>query len=623
MKQLKQIENLFLHIFKTRKTLISSEEIKKYSDLEKKGIIKSKSQNEYEIDLYSIDFYNYLKELVSKKVSESLTEDISESFKIIDNVEKLIKEENGFSNIINAYSEIFNAFKVKFLVELDKKGIDIISFYIELKKQTNVIYELRSFDNLFFNFLFFKDLKTKQLVSFLEENDDENSRHYLNNYLHTLVDKKEDFSKILIEEALLKNKEKTPNYLIILIISFINIGNTEYLKLLEKRLKNNTKEILWAYSLLNIKSQIIYNELLGILVKDNSTEYLYHKTRIIESLMNSPFITSEDSETLSNKLFEFFENPNDNEINSYFNTITYGFDKFEDLKYELLHSYLNRTQNIKAISSFFYNFKEPKYLFHLIGVIYNNGWHRNSISLFEQPLSHFWSSSREKTEEFILSLISTKQKTGLLPIEIIMSGRDNPMSIDLLNLKSEDDQNLAILMFCNYPHSFDKLLPVLLKLINSPFPKVIENLQLQLSILICECYNEILIEWLENLIPKSRKKISFLKPIKKALELYKEIKELKHQNNDLNPYYNEKSYMDLYYSLESENRAKMMESVRNNPSGFSSLFKSTSIIRGNSWRLEHEENVMPLGKVETQMFLDTRIYKNPELYEYQLERFNK
>lgn len=87
-----------------------------------------------------------------------------------------------------------------------------------------------------------------------------------------------------------------------------------------------------------------------------------------------------------------------------------------------------------------------------------------------------------------------------------MSGRDNPMQIDLLKLKTEEDQILAITMICKFPHSFDKLLPILIQLKDSKFPKVIENLQMQLSVLVYECYNETLIEWLENLIPKSRKK---------------------------------------------------------------------------------------------------------------------
>lgn len=36
MKQLKQLENLFKHIFQTRETLIDSLDLKKYSELEKK-----------------------------------------------------------------------------------------------------------------------------------------------------------------------------------------------------------------------------------------------------------------------------------------------------------------------------------------------------------------------------------------------------------------------------------------------------------------------------------------------------------------------------------------------------------------------------------------------------------
>lgn len=623
MKEQKQLENLFLHIFQTRENIINSLELKKYSELEKRGIIKNNSDGNYEVDLYSSYIYDHLKKLVTIKLTTGLTDDIEESFKNIHNLEELIKNEYNYGNIINAYTQIFDAFRVNYLTELNTKGIDVILYFNELKKKSNVIYELRNFEKIFFIFLVSKDISIEQTSEFLEANNDENNRYYLNNYLYSIIEKKVEFSINLIEYLSKKHENETPHYLVILISSLVNKGQIEYLVKLKERLTKSTKEALWVYSLLKINSQKIYNEILEVVVKDSSTEYLFHKTRIIESLMNSLFITPKDSETLSNKLFDFFENPDDNEIHSYFHTITYGFEKFEDLKYELLHGYLNRTQNIKTISSFFYSFKEPKYLFHLIGVIYNNGWHRNSISLFEQPLSHFWSTSKEKTEEFILSLISTKQKTGLLPIEIIMTGRETPIQIDLLKLNTEEEQVLAIAMICNFPHSFDKLLPILIKLKDSKFPKVIENLQMQLSILVYECYNETLIEWLENLIKKSRNKTAFLKPIKQSLELYKEIKELKYKNKDLNPYFNEKSLMDLYYNLENENRAKMMESVRNNPSGLSSLFKSTSIIRGNSWKFEHENNVMPLGKVESQMYIDTRVYKNPELHEYQLERFNK
>lgn len=353
MKQLKQLENLFKHIFQTRETLIDSLDLKKYSELEKKGIIKDNTDGKYKVDLYSIDIYDYLKKLITSKLNINLSNEISESFKTINKLEELIKNENKYGNIINAYSEIFNAFKVNYLVELDREGINIISYYNELKKQTNVIYELRNFNDLFFKFLVLKDIEIEQITEFLETNNDENSRYYLNNYLHIIVEKQEEFSIRLIQNIIDKHQEETSHYLVILITSMINKGKIEYLEKLKERLIKNTKEILWAYSLLNLNSQLVYDELFEILLKDNDTEYLFHKTRIIESLMNSQFITSADSETLSNKLFEFFENSDDNEINSYFNTITYGFEKFEELKYELLHAYLNRTKNFKAISSYF------------------------------------------------------------------------------------------------------------------------------------------------------------------------------------------------------------------------------------------------------------------------------
>lgn len=418
--------------------------------------------------------------MVVNKLDSCLANNIEESFKTIHELEEFIKKEYHYGNIINAYTNIFDAFRVNYLVELDIKGIDIISYKNELKQKSNVIYELRNFEKIFYIFLVLKDISIEEISEFLESNGEENSRYYLNDYLNSIIDRKEDFSICLIQFLLNKFENEIPHYLIVLISKIINKGKIEYLEKLKERLTNSTKEALWAFSLLDTNSQIVYNELLGLLVNDNSTEYLYHKTKIIESLINSPFITSIDFKKLSRKLFEYFENPNDDEINSYFNTITYGYEKFEDLKYELLHGYLNRTKNIKAISSFFYNFKEPKYLFHLIGVVYNNDWHRSSISLFEEPLSHFWSTSREKTEEFILSLISTKQRTGLLPIEIIMAGRENPMQIDLLKLKTEEDQILAIEMICNFPHSFDKLITILIKLIDSRFPQVIEKLQMQL-----------------------------------------------------------------------------------------------------------------------------------------------
>lgn len=66
--------------------------------------------------------------MVVNKLDSCLANNIEESFKTIHELEEFIKKEYHYGNIINAYTNIFDAFRVNYLVELDIKGIDIISY---------------------------------------------------------------------------------------------------------------------------------------------------------------------------------------------------------------------------------------------------------------------------------------------------------------------------------------------------------------------------------------------------------------------------------------------------------------------------------------------------------------
>ena len=82
--------------------------------------------------------------------------------------------------------------------------------------------------------------------------------------------------------------------------------------------------------------------------------------------------------------------------------------------------------------------------------------------------------------------------------------------------------------------------------------------------------------------------------------------------------------MDLYYNLEHENRAKLMQDINENPKGIlAAVGKTTIIVRGNSWKQELENEVIPLGKIESQFTLDARLFKNPDLQEYILNSYDK
>jgi hypothetical protein len=614
------VDEIIDKIFKTR-NLSFEGEIDKDFKLKETDFLITNSENNYEVNLYSIVFYEALKEKIERRLDCKISLDIEEAFIMLHDVEEKIKLENGFENIINAYTEIFKEFKVNYLLEVEKKNINVIDFYNKYKIQNTSNYKIRSFVEVFFKYLSRSEKNENEIIELFKQNDN-NNRYYFNKYLEEIVENKKVFAEKIINEALKDYNKEISHLVIILTTALVNNDNEKF-DLLNEIFKVNVSDGLWAYSLVKIGSNDIYLKLLEIILNTKlDFNSLVSKTVIIDNLMDSHFSNQQDFNVLTKILFSFFECLEDDEIDAFFNMISVKFNKFERLKYSLLHAYINRTGKTEVIKNFFLNFDNPLYLFDLIITIFNVKWTRSSINLFEQSLKHFWVASPDKTEDFILSLISTKQKAGMLPLDIVMANGEFPMQIDLLKIKNEEDQKLAVSMFCIFPHSFDKLLPLLIRLIDSPFPNVVSFLQNRLSFLVFESYHEVLIEWLENIIPKSRKKTYFLKPIKKVLVSYKKVQEIKLESKDLNPYYNEKAFMDLYFGLENENRAEMMEDVKKNPHSLSKLFKSTSIIRGNSWKFEDQEKVMPLGKIQTQMFLDSRIYKNPELYEFQLEKFN-
>ena len=91
------------------------------------------------------------------------------------------------------------------------------SYKNELKQKSNVIYELRNFEKIFYIFLVLKDISIEEISEFLESNGEENSRYYLNDYLNSIIDRKEDFSICLIQFLLNKFENEIPHYLIVLI----------------------------------------------------------------------------------------------------------------------------------------------------------------------------------------------------------------------------------------------------------------------------------------------------------------------------------------------------------------------------------------------------------------------
>ena len=301
-----------------------------------------------------------------------------------------------------------------------------------------------------------------------------------------------------------------------------------------------------------------------------------------------------------------------------FHGITYHLDNYEAEKYDLLNIYLSKTKNFGVIKNFFFNFKNPKYIFDLLIHSFSaNPNYRFPIEIFDTGIHHAWQNNKEETEKIILSLFNQHPTFSILAVKIILVAHRGIYKIDLLKLDNKESQINSIKGFCKSPIFFDKLLPILLPLRNSKFKEVKDLLQKELAHKVFNSYHETIYELIVKNIQNSKKDKQFILPIKKALDAYFELKKLKESIKDIDPIENERDLMELYYRLEREEQAKMMNKINEGEGTFLQFVKNTVIVRGNAWKIGNKE-VSPLGNIESKILIDGNSYINPDLYEHNL-----
>ena len=347
-------------------------------------------------------------------------------------------------------------------------------------------------------------------------------------------------------------------------------------------------------------------------------EIAYQKSFLLCKIIENKNSTKEFTDLCFRQIIPMLESANHEIADRVFDNIHYSLEGFEHEKYGLLHIYLNNTKKISIIEDFFYHFKDPKYVFDVLVRRYEAHGFRLSIDKHSNTVSDFWRKNKDATEQQILNLFSQEQ-FGMLAVKIIASNHNAPYLVDLLKLEAKEQQLLSIESICSYPHSFDKLLPIVLVLRNSKHKGVKEYLQTKLADLIFNGYHRTLLNLVEKHISKSVSDKKFLAPLKKASKDYEEMREVKNSIQDLNPWENERNLIDLYYRLEHETQAIMMKDNRNDKSSFLSMLKNTAIVRGNAWKHEDDDTVSPLHLIQSSIMVDSRAYKNPMAYEQKLE----
>ncbi len=608
------IKDYFGNPSKTRK-LVDFQD----STLYKKSIlIQTKNSDILEINVESDDFNKQLLQFLEEKLRIKIESDIIQAFTAIHQFDELIRNENQ-TRVINVYDKILNGLRVYIFHLFEEKGINLLETYKNFTAHKDELDHLYRFEKCFFLFL----PKSKYPVEEIFKACD---------YVLSLDDKNQALSfawslglnhlNLAQEIYNIGIQNRNPHNTVFvnnLLVGLYHSEPQKYFSEITTLVQKNPSEGFRVLTGITISEEHV-RKIYELIEEQNHAELYSTQTDVLCRLIESPYPSEKFKVGCFKRVKFFFDNGLKDTFENILNTVAYRIEGYEDHRYGLLNTYLSNTQNYQVVKYFFSTFKEPAYLFHLITSCYNTNWPIGAIKLFEDALIHFWNNSRDLTEKYILDLFDPKYKFGLLPIEIILSGYSKPFQIDLLKLNDVLSQIKAIESFCRIHHSFEKLLPILLELRKSKFRKAIKLLQKQLGLLVFESYHHLYDEIEKIIDPKKER--NFLLPIKKAKDLYEEIKKEKEKFNDLNPLENERDLIDLYYRLEGEGQAKLMK--QSERSSFLGAFaKNVDIIRGHCWKQELDDEVRPLSTISVQQWIDTLAFKNPDLYEFNLKNFDK
>ncbi|WP_073247420.1 hypothetical protein [Flavobacterium flevense] len=621
-----KITDLINYTFENRKKEYDFSEIPDYNIFVEHQILKitNKVSQYLEINFDSILFNEILLSIAETELNTKLPDDIINALLFVDDFENILKKRYQVETLSNEFRNLINGLKVFTLTILNNR-FSIYDFYVEFINDKKQKRKNRSdFVELYFQFLLVSNFNEEIILKSCVEynNSEKHPTNYTNRFLNQLGETNSKYATQLYNYIIESDTISYYNFIPNLLIGLYNSGHTEAFNNAKKLLAKNNNMAMKSFSgfVINTSSEIkeLFENI--SLIESINIETVHLKSLLFCMLIENDKTSSEIKKKCIIEILELLKSEDHNIANTVFQNVQYNLDNHEYEKYRLLNIYLNNTKNFSVIKYFFHNFKNPQYLFDILIRNYDASGFRGSIDLFKNSLNHFSDTNKEETEELILDLFNIRSYS-LLAVKIILSTHSGIYRVNLLKLSKKESQLFAIDSICNYPHSIDNLLPLLLKLKESNFKEVKDYLQTKLAELIFEVYHESLLNLIKKNLTNSKKDKDFLIPLQKAFEEYCKMREFKAKINDLNPRENERNLMDLYYRLEHENQAKMMKNINMDENSFLSMCKNMIIVRGRAWKNEDSEEILPLGLIESSMMVDTRAYKNPTVYEQNLENF--
>ncbi|HLP53926.1 MAG TPA: hypothetical protein VK151_02820 [Fluviicola sp.] len=615
-----------------RKSLIVDPNKIDSSKLQGDENFKETNSSEFEINLESESNKLSILSIAIEKLGYPVPTDISEAVKFIHDFEEELKKPEtnvSWAGLI----ELKHAMTGFVLAEIHNEGKgNLVDFVLNrLKNKHKDEVHLRNIEAYFFEALITIEMTAKEFFETIRSYNSTVSKTNISYRALTFAQKigqqKTEVTKQLYEEIIsCDNWENEFGVLPAHLLLGIHKTDPNYsFKKANEELASHPVHSLFVFGRIDFSNETEFQDILKIIEelnpKDEQTvnQLIYLLTSILKSKFVTDVITKFcfqqfqdlfNSETLNNKVIV---------VDAMINWI----ENYEKERYGFLLKNHGEFGDFKLIESYFSRFKDSIFFFDFFQKVYHAFEGKMKPGLFGSVVNHFSREDTDKTERSILDFLSHKEifwrKAGMHLIETKDIGVHQP---NLLRLETEIAQLRALEILTEYNWNLEEYLPMVLVLRNSHFPSVKKELQKVLAKLTYESYYEVLVEKVSNLLTNSAEDKRFIRPLKEALKKYHKLVEFKSSIKDLNPFENERNYMDLYYRLEHENQAKMMKEIKSGKGNFlTSFFKSSIIVRGHSWKLEEKNEVVPLAKIEHSFSIDARAFKNSELFEHQYNHY--
>jgi len=352
-------------------------------------------------------------------------------------------------------------------------------------------------------------------------------------------------------------------------------------------------------------------------IKNHESESIAYQRQL--PVTYSIFITNDYStDEIKAGGIDKYRNLIEHEDNVVMNQVVYWlcFIKgFEKEKMEFLYRLLDRGFQIN-FSEYFGNFSSPSYIFDFVKNIYANFELEANIAPFQRVFDFFYNTHPDEFEKGLSELLSNDfgviRKAG---VDLLAAKHYGTYNVNLLNL-SRKCQLIVIDTLLSIPFQIEKTLPIVLQLRNSEFPEVKDALLIHCTQLVF-AYEEHIIEVLsEHLNENVDTDAKLLSHVKKIWVDHEKVIKQKQDLLELTPRINQRQLTETYIRSEREHQAELMEQVRKNNSGIMALARNIKILRGCAFKMEANNMITKLGKMEKTTHMDKMYYINPSAYEF-------